>query len=375
MDIQELLDTDQFNESHLSEAGINYSGFMSDYNGSAHKVGFIKFFVYELSKLGTDLSYKHRRKILLKGCYLTISRTAIYLADYELAEFFHNGRLVDSYSEKVTERFSDYNKQSLTGITSVHTQVSDRSIKSIQEGFYDNLSLALKTQQDLMSYWQNELIPLLSFNLLLRNKTPNKVASELSLSDAAAYIRNTEEIERITANLTKFMNPSAITRYAHTLGVQFETFGEDSNVEVTPANLIISIEKALAARSVEPNLLREGLPDVIDELGKVGVGLGEHKLIGLQLSTSNDEDNTNKSSSSVITAENMTKEKGHRSLYDNTKYEDNNDMVFTEYSEGEETDQPELDLGKPPKDSKFIGIIIPGEDAEDKEENLDDVLY
>ena len=375
-ELQRLLVKDpQELKQKFGEVRVDYDEFMMQYTGESHKIGFIKFFIEELNKINSTLTYSTRKKILRKVFDLRQSRLLIYLSDYDLKEFFdHKEFLVSNIEERINKRFMLYNSNTIQTMA-VADDKKKRTINSVQNKVFDNLNLVLDTQRHIIVYLKEKLIPLLNYNLTLLTKTPNRLASELSIFERGEYQRNEQEINIILKQLKSYIDPAAVTKYANILGVPFQVFGEEDASDLTPTVLMDTIYKVLAEKEETTekyiNKLSNDLPNVVDSLEEtIKVPTMEELLKKEELGDAEPIE----IDKATIKAENVTKLKGHRSLFDGSAYVPDDDETYTDYEIEEITE--ENTKAEKKKESKKLEL--PEKDflkQEKSDEGHDDVLY
>jgi hypothetical protein len=338
-DILNALNTDpQKVKDALLLLGVQYDKFMEDFKESSHKIGFIKFFIYELNKLNKDLTLSTRKKILRVACGLQLSRVAIYCEDYEIKHFFTEERLSENFEHKVITRFEDYDKSSLQTIARLAVS-RERTITSVQNKVFDNLTVSLDSNMHVMTYLRTILQNLMQYNLTLLSRTENGVSTELSLFDKAKYQQNDREITDILKKLDTYINPAAIRTYANILGIQFHAYGDDSNNELTPTVLLDTLNKIIAEKgTIEATLQGKNLPNIIDSFNGENSKPANELLMDEEIA-----DNT------VLNADDFRKKTGHRSLFDGSTFSDDEEVEYAEYVEEKVTPKA-FELEVPEKD-------------------------
>ena len=218
------------------------------------------------------------------------------------------------------------------------------------------------------------MIPLINQNLLLLHKTKSNLVSELSIFERAAYQQNEQQINTILTTLNKYIDPSAVTKYANILGIPFQSFGEEDSSDLTPTVLMDTIYKALEEqqKTTDQFLLaaKPDLPNIIDSLE----GMEVSQMVAEALGTKEEDGEETAVKKKHITVDDTAKSKGHRSLFDDSKYVED-DTEFTDYTveinkdkevdTSDETFKSQLEL--PSKD--FL------EKGDKNEQALDDELY
>lgn len=360
-DIINSLNTDpQKVKDALLLEGVQYEKFMEDYKEANHKIGFIKFFIYELNKLHKDLTFSTRKKILRVACGVPFTRVNVYCEDYEIKYFFTEERLTENFEEKIITRFEDYSKFSLNEIAKLAVK-RERSIGAVQVKVYDLLTVTIDSNMHVMNYLRTKLQYLMQYNLTLLSKTVNKVSTELNLFDKAKFQQNDAEITDILKKLDTYINPAAIRTYANILGIPFHAYGDDSNNELTPTVLLDTLNKIIEEKGVITATLEgKNLPNIIDSFNGENSKPTNELLMDEEIA-----DNT------VLNADDFRKKTGHRSLFDGSSYtdDDNAEIEYAEYVETEDVKAipKAFELEVPEKD--FLKQVP------EKDKGLDDVLY
>ncbi len=339
---------------------IDYKTYMAEYQNESHKIGFIKFFTYELNKIG-DITFTLRKNIIRKVFGVKLSRLLVYISDYEVRQFFDKKELLyTTFEEKISRRFLEYNNHTVQTMAAMSAG-KKRTIGAVQNKVYDLLTAQLDTQQHLLIYYRKLLLPLMNHNLTLLSKTDSGLVSELPLFDRATYTKNQTQINTVLNELKRYIDPAAVSKYSSILGIPFHVFGDNEESDLTPTVLMDTIHKALEeqAKKTEDFLKapNPNLPNIVDDLNTDH--LNTEKQIANELELEPPE--------KIITADAMKKVEGHRSLYDERPYVED-EVEFTDYEveEVKEEAVPKEDLNLPTGD-----FLKP----EKEDDDFEDMLY
>ena len=201
----------------------------------------------------------------------------------------------------------------------------------------------------------------MNHNLTLLSKTDSGLVSELPLFDRATYTKNQTQINTVLNELKRYIDPAAVSKYSSILGIPFHVFGDNEESDLTPTVLMDTIHKALEeqAKKTEDFLKapNPNLPNIVDDLNTDH--LNTEKQIANELELEPPE--------KIITADAIKKVEGHRSLYDERPYVED-EVEFTDYEveEVKEEAVPKEDLNLPTGD-----FLKP----EKEDDDFEDMLY